>query len=139
MGRLALADQRAFSNQRPANPARNRRNNRRVSQVDAGRLDICLAHGHIGFRLLLRSHRVGIFLLAHRIRFDQRFIAIGQCSRLRRIGFSTSLTGLGACNRCSVGCSIYREQGLTGLDIAALAEKALLQNTGRTRPDLRYA
>ena len=101
-GGIALPHQRAFSDQRAANTARNRRRHGGIAQRDAGGLHIGLAHGHIGSRLFFGGHGVGIVLLADGIGFDQRLVALGQRGGLGQIGLGTRLTGLGAGNSGSV-------------------------------------
>ncbi len=98
-----------------------------------------LADSHISLGLLLRRHGVGVFLLADRIGFDQRLVALGQCASLRQIGFSTRLTSFCAGGGGGVWRGVNTEEWLTGFYIAAFTEQALLQNTGGTRPDLRDA
>ena len=136
---LALPNQRAFSDQGPANAARNRRGDRRITEVDTSRLHVGFGHGHVGLGLPLGGNRVGVFLFANGVCLDQGLVALCKSRCLKQVSLGFGLARFCAGAQCCVRGSVNREQRLPGLDITALAEQSFLQNTRNARPNLRNA
>ena len=79
----------------------------------------------------MRSHRIGVVLLADGIGLHQRFVALHQGCSLGHIGFGTGLARARTGYRSRVGSGVYGKQRLTCLNITAFAKKPLLQDAGR--------
>ena len=136
--RFALPHQRTFGDQCAPDAARDRRRHIGVVQGDAPGLHGGLASGHIGLGLLLRGHRIGIFLLAHCVGGQQWFVALGQPGSLRQVGLCAGETGLRRLQGCRIGSGVNHKQALACLDVAAFTEQAFLHNARRASTHLRH-
>jgi len=122
---LGGTGERAFGHQRAADAAGDRRFDARHLEVDASRLHRGLAGRDIGLGHLLRRQGVGVVLLAERLRRGQRLVTLGGGLGLGQIGAGAGQLRAGGVQRRLVGRGVDQEQGLAGLDFAALAELAL--------------
>ena len=138
-GGSPLADQRTFRHQRTADAAADGGGDRRVRQVDLGRLQVGTGHGDVGSGLALGRHGVVIVQLADGVGLHQRRVAGhllgGQL--LGRLGAHQGSLGavVGGAQRGRVDL----EQHLAGLHVTAFLEEALFQNAGGSRADLGHA
>ena len=136
---LLLVDQRALGHQRAADAAGDRRRHRGIPQVDAGRAHRRLAGGHLRLGRFFGGHGGVVLLLAHGVGGHQRLVARGRGTGLRQLGLRLRQLGLGTLQHCFIGRGVDAEQGLPGLDVAALGEHALLQDAGDARAHLGHA
>ena len=124
LGGFGCADQRALGHQRLSDTPGNRGVDRRVVQIDLCRLRCGLGRGQVGFGLLLGGDQGGVFLLAHRIGFHQRLVALHLGAGLGQIGLALGDAGLGAVQRGAVNGRVNLVQLLPGTDLATLMEQA---------------
>ena len=134
--RLALADQRAFGDEGAADAARDRRRHRRVAEVDLRALQACLGRRDVGLGGLLRRDGVDVVLLADRVGFDQRLVALGLRRRLRQVGLGARDRRLDRRDLALQRRRVDLEQQLAGLDVAAFDEHALQQDARHARAHL---
>jgi len=139
LGRFTLAHQGAFGHQSAANAPGDGCGDRCITQVDARALNSRFAHGDVGLGLLLRRLGCDKLLLADGLGLGQGLEALGLRTGLHQVGFGLGLLGLGAGKNGLVGAGVNVEQGLPGLDLAALHKAAFLQNTRHPRPHLGHA
>jgi hypothetical protein len=134
--RLALADERAFGDERAADPARDRRRHRRIAEADLGALQVRPGRRDIGLGGLLRGDGVDVVLLADRVGFDERLVALGLRRRLRQVGLGARDLRLDRGDLALQRRRVDLEQQLAGLDVAAFDEDALEQDARNARAHL---
>ena len=130
---LIRFDQRALRQIRTADLAGDRRGDARVAERDARRFDVGLLLLDVCQRLLQRGLRVVVVLLADRLLFAQRHVAIGFQLRGGERGFRVRELRLGAAVRGLIQRVVDLIQRLARLNDAALGEQPLLQNAVHLR------
>ena len=136
---FALADQRAFGDQRLADAARDGRRDLGIAQADIGGAHTGRARGDIGQRLFISGLGIDEILLADGIGFDQGLVAFELGLGLRQIGLRARQCGTRALRRGFIGSGIDAVQGLAGLDVAAFAVQAFEQDAGAAGAHLGHA